>query len=53
MHGAELTGLERRALSYGSRLSSLGSAYGGKAKLARPASQQKFSILSEIEKGEL
>ncbi|CAL8464106.1 g3641 [Coccomyxa elongata] len=51
--GTELTGLERRALSYGSRLSSLGSAYGGKAKLARPASQQKFSILNEIEKGEL
>ncbi|EIE24821.1 hypothetical protein COCSUDRAFT_32835 [Coccomyxa subellipsoidea C-169] len=51
--GTELVGLERRAVSYGSRLSSLGSSYGSKAKLVRPASQQKFVILSEIEKGEL
>jgi hypothetical protein len=50
---AELVGLERRAVSYGSRLSSLVGTFGSKAKLARPASQQKFVILSEIEKGEL
>lgn len=51
---AELVGLERRAMSYGSKLSSLGSTFGSsKPKLARPTSQQKFSILSEIEKEEL
>ncbi len=44
-------GLDRRTMSYG-RLSSLGNA-AHMTKLTRPASYQKFAILSELEKGEV
>jgi len=48
---AELPKMERRSMSHGSRLHSLGASQ--KSKLSRIASQQRFTILNELEKGQL
>ena len=48
---AELPRMERRSMSLGSRLHSLGGPQ--KPKMGRAVSHQKFSILNELEKGQL
>ena len=48
---AELPRMERRSMSLGSRLHSLGGPQ--KPKMGRAVSYQKFSILNELEKGQL
>ena len=48
---AELPRMERRSMSVGSRLHSLGGPQ--KSKTGRALSYQKFSILNELEKGQL
>ena len=48
---AEVPRMERRSMSLGSRLHLLGGTQ--KTRLSKTASYQKFSILNELEKGQL